>query len=241
MEQCKVLIVSTDLEYCRLTRSYLRGHDYAVDVKSTGLDALGYLRTQECNLVLLGIMLPDLDGFEVCRQVTVRKDIYGEVPIIIVSRRNGVFDRIVGLESGADDYVQKPFSKTELLARIKNVVRSPQDVIDSPYASLQQESLGLTYYKAGNYFALDGEVLNLTRLEYELLQFLCKNSQKVLGRDEIISTLSGIGENVYDRAVDSAVCRLRLKLKDKQRNPKYIRTIWGDGYRYINTLNIVDD
>lgn len=241
MESCKVLIVSSDFEYCELTSSYLRDHNYAVDIECTGRDALSYLKTNECHLILLGMLLPDFDGFEVCRQVTVRKDVYGEIPIIFVSHRNGVFDRIVGLESGADDYIQKPFSKTELLARIQNVVRWPRGIVVSRHATLQQENHGLTYYREGNYFSLDGEVLNLTRLEYELLQLLCRNSQKVLCRDEIINTLSGIGGDVYDRAVDSAVYRLRTKLKDKQRDPKYIRTVWGDGYRYINTLNIVND
>ena len=170
-------------------------------------------------------MLPEQDGFEVCR--TIRKT--SSVPVIMLTARGEVTDRIVGLEIGADDYLPKPFEPRELVARIQNVLRRGRSRSDDK--ALRFGDLGINLERRSA--ELEGEALDLTTMEYQLLVLFATNPGKTFNRDEILNELRGIDAQLFSRSVDILVSRLRQKLKDTSRQPRFIKTVWGTGYAFI--------
>lgn len=171
-------------------------------------------------------MLPGQDGFEVCRNI--RK--VSSVPVIMLTARGEVTDRIVGLEIGADDYMPKPFEPRELVARIQNVLRR------SANQKQQSEQLyyeGLSVDLERRSAELDGEPLELTTMEYQLLALFANNPGKTYTRDEILNELRGIDAQLFSRSVDILVSRLRQKLGDTSKQVRFIKTVWGTGYAFI--------
>ena len=239
MPSIKALIVDSD-QSCISQLSLLLENELLVNAMSSGDSVLDQVASIKYDLILLDIETAGLNGFEFCRRVSSNSEQYGDVRIIIISERCSVYDRIVGLESGADDFLAKPFDDRELLARVKSVLRRRRCHAFTPISLVSNKNRGLTYCDDLDLFYMDGVPLNLTLLELELLKLLSKNSERVVKRDEIISNISSINENVYDRAVDSAVCRLRTKLREKSIGPQIISTVWGVGYRFSNTINAVE-
>lgn len=217
-----ILIIDDDEKLNRLLSRYLSDFGYRVVSATHPEMGLRKLSQQVPDLVILDIMLPDMNGFEVCKRI--RRD--HAVPIIMLTARGEVTDKIVGLELGADDYVPKPFEPRELVARIQSVLRRTQTHDD-----LRVQSFGrIEIDFARRNVTVDHKPVVLTTNEYTALVFLVKNAGKVMNRDEILQELSGIDSDAFNRTVDITISRLRQKLKDDFKNPVFIKTVWGAGY-----------
>ncbi|MFL5302938.1 MAG: response regulator transcription factor [Anaeromyxobacteraceae bacterium] len=193
------LLVEDDARLAALTREYLEGHGVVVTVASDGRRGLAEALAHRPDVVLLDLMLPELHGLEVCRQLRSRSD----VPIIVLTARGEEADRVMGLELGADDYLAKPFSPRELLARMRAVVRR------ATYA---------------------GRELALTGYEFTLLEALAKRAGRVLSREQLMEMAKGSAEESFDRSIDVHVSRLRHKLGDDPKRPRLLKTVRGAGY-----------
>jgi DNA-binding response OmpR family regulator len=175
--------------------------------------------------VLLDVMLPGRDGFALCREIRRRN----KVPVIMLTARGDVSDRVTGLELGADDYIAKPFDPRELLARIQSVLRRTQPVASRALLEFEQ----LRIDPASRSVSCDGVAVELTTMEYELLLLLASNPGRDFSRDDILAALRGIDAALLTRSVDILVSRLRAKLGDTTRPGRFIHTVWGRGYRFI--------
>jgi DNA-binding response OmpR family regulator len=170
-------------------------------------------------------MLPDMDGFDVCR--TIRQT--SNVPIIMLTARGEITDKVVGLELGADDYLAKPFEPRELVARIQSVLRRTRRLEDTRSLSFNRLSID----PGTQMVLLDGIPVDLTTNEFRALVLLAANAGKVLNRDQILQELRGIDCDAFNRSVDITVSRLRQKLRDNPKSPEFIKTVWGSGYVFI--------
>ena len=191
------------------------------------------LNRENPDLVLLDVMLPGKDGFEICREI--RKT--SNIPIIMLTARGDVIDRVSGLELGADDYIGKPFEPRELVARVQATLRRSEAAGSSP-AKLEFE--GLTIDTDTRNVAVDGKPVDLTSMEFELLLILARRHGRKMSRDDILSELRGIDAAILTRSVDIMVSRLRGKLNDSVKPPRFIQTIWGRGYSFIG-VPVKDD
>ncbi len=222
-----ILVIDDDTELNSLLSEYLSNNGFSVltaEHPETGLD---HLRRQVPDAVILDIMLPDMDGFSVCREI--RK--ISTVPVLMLTAKGDVQDRIVGLEIGADDYLPKPFEPRELLARLRSILRRSNEGV----CQGQWESFGALSVDCGSRTVkLSGTDVNLTTNEYELLGFLIRNRGRVLDRNQIVEHMRGIDWESSNRSVDMCVSRLRQKLGDDPRNPSFIKTITGVGYLFIH-------
>jgi DNA-binding response OmpR family regulator len=179
-------------------------------------------------------MLPEKDGFEICREIRAKSAIFGQLPIMMLTAHGEVTDRIVGLELGADDYLPKPFEPRELVARITNILRRASD--DNRMSSDLPLIEGLGVDTARRTVHLDGTLIELTTMEYELLVLFIKSPNKTFTRDELMNRLRGIDAELFSRAVDTLVSRLRHKLDDTSKTPRFIKTVWGRGYTFVGKL-----
>lgn len=221
----RVLLIDDDRRHSELLAAYCRRHDIEVDCAFEGEEGLRRLDATRPDLLLLDVMLPGRDGFTLCREI--RR--HSRVPIIMLTARGDVTDRVTGLELGADDYLAKPFEPRELVARIHTVLRRTG-------ASAEQTLLeydGLSIDTRSRVVVADGTVLDLTTMEYELLLLLASHPGRDLSRDEILGALRGIDAALLTRSVDILVSRLRAKLGDDSRAGRWIHTVWGRGYRFI--------
>jgi DNA-binding response OmpR family regulator len=220
-----LLIIDDDEKLNRLLIEFFKDFGYQAISATHPEEGLKKLKQHAPQLVILDVMLPEMNGFEVCRMIRQKSN----VPIIILTARGEVADRIVGLELGADDYLAKPFEPRELVARIQSVLRRAQ-AKETPatqsYGRLQIDFARRTA-------ALDGEPIDLTTNEFNALALLVQNPGRVLNRDEILQELRGMDCDAFNRSVDITMSRLRQKLKDNPKDPAYIKTIWGTGYMFI--------
>lgn len=222
----KILLIDDDEKLGELLQSFFSRFDLDLLTAHEPKAGLKMLDAENPDLVILDVMLPGQDGFEVCR--TIRKS--SAVPIIMLTARGEVTDRIVGLEIGADDYMPKPFEPRELVARIQNVLRRSQD--SKPQGSKLRYK-GLTVDLDRRSAELDGAVLDLTTMEYQLLALFAANPGQTYTRDEILNELRGIDAQLFSRSVDILVSRLRQKLGDTSKQARFIKTVWGTGYAFI--------
>jgi len=222
----KILLIDDDVKLGELLEAFFERFDLSLAVAHDPATGLDMLAKEEPALVILDVMLPGQDGFEVCRQI--RKS--SAVPIIMLTARGEVTDRIVGLEIGADDYMPKPFEPRELVARIQNVLR--RSVNTKPDSKILQYE-GLTIDMERRTAELGGELLELTTMEYQLLVLFASNPGKTYNRDEILNELRGIDAQLFSRSVDILVSRLRQKLGDTSKQARYIKTVWGTGYAFV--------
>ena len=223
-----VLIVDDDKEIVRLLRGYLEQAGFAVRVAYDGTTALDVLRRERPALLLLDLMLPEMDGWEITRRVR-QESAIAATPIIMLTARIEDTDKILGLELGDDDYVSKPFNPREVLARVRACMRRQQRGETAPPATLQVGALRLdpTRYEV----TLDGAALDLTRTEYNLLHLFMQNPGYVFTRSELIENALGYSYEGMDRTLDSHVKNLRRKIGDSPKEPAYIHTVYGIGYR----------
>jgi len=223
----KILLIDDDEKLGELLQSFFGRFDLdllAAHDPESGLQMLG---DENPDLVILDVMLPGQDGFEVCRRI--RKS--SSVPIIMLTARGEVTDRIVGLEIGADDYMPKPFEPRELVARIQNVLRRSQAEKKAGGNKLDYSGLSIDLDRRSA--KLDGQTLDLTTMEYQLLALFAGNPGRTFTRDEILNELRGIDAQLFSRSVDILVSRLRQKLGDTSRQARFIKTVWGTGYAFI--------
>lgn len=183
------------------------------------------LRTSDPDLLILDVMLPDADGLELCRSLRLESDI----PIIMLTARADVPDRVLGLQYGADDYVPKPFEPRELVARVENVMRR---VRAAPMRILTAAG-GLALETETRRVTLNEEEVSLTSMEFELLRILMESRGHVLTRESLLRRLRGLDADIFDRSVDMLVSRLRKKLDDDSRSPRFIKTVWRVGYQFV--------
>ena len=221
----KILVVDDDLNICELLRLYLEKEGYTVVIANDGASAVTMFRDESPALVLLDIMLPKLDGWQVCREI--RK--FSDKPIIMLTAKGEVFDRVLGLELGADDYVVKPFDTKEVVARIKAVLRrtaanAAEEVKEVNYDKL---SINLTNYE----LKVNGVQIDTPPKEMELIFHLAKNPNRVFTRDQLLDEVWGFDYYGDSRTVDVHVKRLREKLEGVS-DKWELRTVWGVGYKF---------
>ena len=220
-----IYIVDDDEKLNKLIDEYLSNYEYKVKSFENPLDVLKIISQQLPDLIILDVMLPDMNGLDVCREI--RKSY--NVPIIMLTARGDVTDRIVGLEIGADDYLAKPFEPRELLARIQSILRR----ISGDDRKEQKRVGDLFIDFSRRIVERDNKVIDLTTMEFEMFSLLVNKSGRVLTRENIMESLRGMEWESYDRSVDVLISRLRQKISDSKKNPKYIKTIWGTGYKFI--------
>ena len=229
----KIIIIDDDEKLCQLLTQYLERYDMQVQVAHLPSRGFELLRRVKPDLLILDVMLPEKDGFEICREIRAKSSVYGHLPILMLTAHSEVTDRIVGLELGADDYLAKPFEPRELVARINNILRRTGD--DGTAAIELKPVDGLEIDVTRRAARLDGELLELTTMEYELLLLFMKSPNKTYTRDELMNKLRGIDAELFSRAVDTLVSRLRHKLNDTSKAPRFIKTVWGRGYIFVGS------
>jgi len=224
----RVLVIDDDARLVSLLAEYLAPFSLDVEGAFDGAAGLDSVRSNPPDLVVLDVMLPKLDGFEVCRRIRS----LGETPIIMLSARGEAVDRIVGLELGADDYLAKPFDPRELATRIQAVLRRSRSVpvegrLTFPGLSLSPRSRD-AYHD-------DGKPLGLSSMEFDLLYLLASQPGRKISRDEIQSRVQGVASDAMGRSVDILISRLRAKLGDTSKDPRYIQSARGWGYVFRGT------
>jgi DNA-binding response OmpR family regulator len=221
----KILIVDDDKNICDLLRMYLEKEGYEVIMEHNGVDAVNTFHTENPDLVLLDIMLPQLDGWQVCREI--RK--VSERPIIMVTAKDETFDKVLGLELGADDYVTKPFDTKEIVARIKAVLRRTSATKGSDIKEVRYDKLVINL---SNYdMKVDGVSVDTPPKELELIYYLASNPDRVFTRDQLLDDVWGFDYYGDSRTVDVHIKRLRDKLKGVS-DEWELRTIWSVGYKF---------
>ena len=223
----KVLLIDDDEKHSALLKSFLERYGIKLECAVEARSGLAKLASVKPDLLLLDVMLPGKDGFEICREVRKKSDI----PIIMLTARGDVIDRVSGLELGADDYIGKPFEPRELVARIQTILRRTSSSGQRRDGKLRFE--GLTIDTESRTVQVDDQPVELTSMEYELLTTLARNAGRKMSRDEILSELRGIDTAILTRSVDIMVSRVRQKIGDSAKPAKFIQTVWGRGYVFV--------
>ena len=221
-----IVYIEDDQKLARLTAKYLETHGVRVTLAPDAREGIALVLRERPHVILLDLMLPEIDGFEVCRQLRARID----TPIIMVTARGEEADRVMGLEGGADDYIAKPFSSRELLARIRAQARRARGH-SGPAAGLITAG-PLTVDPVSRRVTLAGAELGLTTYEFDLLRVFAERAGRVLTREQLVDLVRGSADEAFDRSIDVHVSHLRKKLGDDPRNPRVIKTIRGIGYLF---------
>ncbi|MFT5835531.1 MAG: two-component system OmpR family response regulator [Sulfurimonas sp.] len=219
----KILLIEDDLDMQILICDYLKNYDFEVIAFDKPLEALDNLKknSNEYALVVLDLMLPQIDGFDVCKRI--RK--LSSVPIIISSARGELSDKILGFDLGADDYLAKPYEPRELVIRINALLRR---------STSNAKTIGDFEIDADKHeIKLENYLLDLTKIEYDILHLFLQNRDKVFSRESISNSVTGIEYNTKDRAIDMHISNIRQKIGDDSKDPKYIKSVWGIGYKFI--------
>ena len=227
----QILIVDDDNGLRELLTDYLSREGYRVHAVANAEEMDRWLDGEQPDLLILDLMLPGEDGLSIARRLRAASDI----PVIILSARGDEVDRIIGLEVGADDYLAKPFSPRELLARIRAVLRrqSTTPVAGGASQAWPRPAFGPFQLDLdAQRLMRDGEEVSLTAGEFNLLRIFVEHPNRVLDRDRLLDLLKGYEHSPFDRSVDVRVARLRAKIEDDSKAPKYIRTVWGQGYLF---------
>ena len=222
-----ILLIEDDHRLAELTQRYLQQHDYHVVVEHNGDNALATFSRCQPDLILLDIMLPGTDGLTLCSQF--KQD--HNVPIILLTARNTHMDEVVGLETGADDYLSKPVEPMVLLARIRNLLRRQQPSEVNPDNAPRDICLGgLRINRFSRNVWYHNQPVTLSSQEYDLLMFLVINADCIMSRDDLLKQIRGIEYDGLDRTVDVYISRLRKAFEDSPNAPEKIKTVWGKGY-----------
>ncbi len=229
----KVLLIDDDRKHSDLLQAYFKRFGINLVCAYEADEGFRKLNREDPDLLLLDVMLPGKDGFEICREVRKKS----AIPIIMLTARGDVIDRVSGLELGADDYVPKPFEPRELVARVQAILRRSELAI-SEGGRLEFE--GLSIDTETRSVIVDDAPVDLTSMDFELLLILARRPGKKLSRDDILSELRGIDAAILTRSVDIMISRLRGKIGDSVKPPRFIQTIWGRGYSFIG-VPVSDD
>jgi DNA-binding response OmpR family regulator len=225
MSKLTVVLVDDDEKIVKLLRAYFETEGFAVLAARDGYTALDTIQSENPDLVVLDLMLPGIDGYEVCRRV--RKE--SDVPIIMLTARDEETDRLIGLEIGADDYVSKPFSPREIVARAKVILRRVHKVPAKPEPiKMGPLTIDPEQYEVRH----NGVVLELTPTEFKLLELFAANPGRVFSRFQIVERVQGGAFEGYERTIDAHIKNLRKKLGDNPKDPNLILTVYGIGYKF---------
>jgi DNA-binding response OmpR family regulator len=219
-----ILVVDDETKIIRLARDYLENAGYTVRSAGKGADALAITRAEQPDLVVLDLGLPDMDGLDVCRQLRATSS----MPIIMLTARDEESDKLVGLELGADDYITKPFSPKELVARVRAVLRRVE-VGSEPREQLRVGELTLDIPRMR--LSRGDESIDLTPTEFGLLATLASQPGRIFTRAQLLDAVHGVAIESYERAIDAHIKNIRKKLEPNPREPRYLLTVYGVGYR----------
>ena len=223
----KILMIEDDYELAEILSEYLQNYDMQVTIAEEPYIGLSTLNTGEFDLVILDLTLPGLDGLEVCKEIRKKHNL----PIIISSARHDITDKVNALDNGADDYLPKPCDPQELLARIRSRLRRQSAVLDEISAQNQQKDITLNDYEHEIYFK--GARLNLTAAEYDILKYLIQKESGAVTREELIYNCESINEDSTNKSIDVIIGRIRAKLGENPKEPRYIHAIRGLGYKLV--------
>ena len=223
-----IMLIDDDQEILDLLSEYLQDHSFKTTSFNNPLRALEALKKKnDLDFIILDIMMPEMDGFQVLRKIRE----FSSIPIIMLTAKGDVADKVVGLELGADDYLSKPFEPAELLARVQSILRRTSSSDESLIDNIEFE--GLSVDKIKQIVKVDGKPINLSTAELEALFLFVNNANKPLSRDFLVENLRGIQWQTCDRSVDVLVSRLRNKLGESPVKTRFIKTVHGVGYRFI--------
>jgi DNA-binding response OmpR family regulator len=220
-----LLVIDDDEKLNRLLKRFLGDFDFTVFTATDAREGLKKINTVAPDLIILDLMLPGMNGFDLCKRIRQGST----VPIIMLTARGDLMDKVVGLELGADDYLPKPFEPRELVARIQAVLRRTRHTGSDRRRHFGRLSIDFHRRQAW----LDKTPVPLTTNEFAALDLLVRHAGKALDRDELLQTLRGIDSDAFNRAVDITISRLRQKLGDDPKNPQFIKTVWNVGYMFI--------
>jgi DNA-binding response OmpR family regulator len=225
-----LLLIEDDHRLAHMVREYLEQSGFAVQHAANGVSGLKMLQDSTPALVLLDLMLPDIDGLEVCKRIRGLPGTLAQTPVLMLTAKGDPMDRIVGLELGADDYLPKPFEPRELLARIRAVLRrhAPGDTHTTDHQTLTFGSLELD--RDARTISVRGKVCDLTAYQFDLLWVLAERAGRVLSRDQIMEAVRGKELEAFDRSIDVHMGRIRAAIEDDAKTPKRILTVRGVGY-----------
>jgi len=220
-----ILIIDDDEKLNLLLKDFFKDFGFTTLTATHPENGLKIIKQKSPDIIILDIMLPGMNGFEVCKAI--RK--FSSIPIIMLTAKGELMDRVVGLELGADDYLAKPFEPRELVARIQSVLRRIHTVEKNQVRKFGSMAIDFNKHTV----EIDGKNIEMTTNEFSALCFLARNPNKVLNRDQILDEMSGIECDAFNRSVDITMSRLRQKLNDDPKNPSFIKTIWGTGYMFV--------
>lgn len=231
-----VLIIDDDSKLRDLLREYLEGNGFRVLTLSDGNRVLESLNAESPDILILDIMLPGKDGLDVLREIRQKS----RVPVIMLTARGEDADRIVGLELGADDYIPKPFNPRELLARMKAVMRrTAQESANEALLTGEENTIvagGLSLNRCRQNVVVNDQEVELSSTEYKILEVLMNHPNVILSRDHLMNLARGRDFMAFDRSIDVHISKLRSKLETDPRSPMRIKTIWGSGYMFVDTV-----
>jgi DNA-binding response OmpR family regulator len=220
----RLLVIDDDARLTAMLSDYLTGAGFAVERRATGRDGLAALERGAFDAIVLDVMLPDIDGFEVCRAIRTR----WQTPILMLTGRGEEMDRIIGLEIGADDYLPKPFSPRELQARLRAILRRGRASARAPDAPSRFGRLEID--RGSRMVRVDGEAKTLTSYQFDLLVALADHAGRVLNRERLLDLVKGEALEAFDRSIDVHISRIRAAVEDDPKHPRRIITVRGAGY-----------
>jgi two-component system, OmpR family, response regulator len=226
----KILIVEDDLSIAQLQKDYLEVAGFEVKICRDGLDGLNEIKESKYDLLILDVMLPKISGFDILHSIQDNKDI----PVLMVSAKKEEIDKIKGLSLGADDYITKPFSPGELVARVKSHIKN-YERLKNKFECKEKNNIlvirGLEIQKDSRQVLVNGKVVNFTPIEFDLLLYMAENPNRAFGREELFEKIWGLDALGDNATVTVHIARLREKIEPVPSNPQYIETVWGVGYR----------
>ncbi|WP_291564826.1 MULTISPECIES: response regulator transcription factor [unclassified Clostridium] len=226
----KILIVEDDLSIAELQKDYLEISGFEVDICTDGVSGLNTIKENSYDLIILDVMLPKIDGFDILRIIQENKD----MPVLMVSAKKEEIDKIKGLTLGADDYITKPFSPGELVARVKSHIQNYERMRNKFSNKINNNSIiirGLEILKDSRQVFINGKEVNLAQKEFELLLYMAENPNRVFGKDELFERIWGLDSLGDNATVTVHIRKIREKIESNPSEPQYIETLWGVGYR----------
>ena len=232
----KILVVEDDRDIAQLVSMHLKDIDCEVDIEHNGNQGYTRLMNTRYDLIILDIMMPGMDGFELCKKIRARSNY---TPVLMLTARSSELDRVLGLELGADDYLSKPFSIRELIARVKAIFRRVESLGEKeqqpkPQSPTRIGDLEIDPLK--HQVSLGGKNMELTAREFDLLWHFAQHPGQVFTRTQLLDSVWGYGHDGYEHTVNSHINRLRAKIEKDPSNPDYILTVWGVGYKFNDKL-----
>jgi len=224
-----ILMIEDDLELAEILTEYLEQFDIKVITAEDPFIGLSTLSIQNFDLIILDLTLPGIDGLEVCKEIRTKYS----TPIIISSARHDITDKVTALDNGADDYLPKPYNPMELQARIKSLLRRNQQITTISTTTVSNEKKDLEVDENSMSIKFLGNELSLTGAEYGILSYLIKKNGAVVSREELIYNINAISEDTSNKSIDVIIGRIRQKLGENSKEPKYIQSVRGIGYKFL--------